>query len=110
MSSADPSDPIMLSALAHCIYCPRQCAPIHIEQTFTENVFTLRGQAVHRQVDIPGYEKNPFRGACRARVTGLVAALRPDRQMRCRRIRFRWLARSYARSHFKIFVVNLSGL
>lgn len=57
MTSNDPPDPIMLSALEHYIYCPRQCALIHIEQAFSENVFTLRGQAVHRQVDTPGFEK-----------------------------------------------------
>ena len=44
---------IPLSALQHYSYCPRQCALIHQEQTFTENVFTLRGQRVHERVDEP---------------------------------------------------------
>lgn len=44
----------MISALQHYSYCPRQCALIHQEQTFTENVFTLRGQRVHQRVDEPG--------------------------------------------------------
>lgn len=44
----------MISALQHYSYCPRQCALIHQEQTFTENVFTLRGQRVHKRVDEPG--------------------------------------------------------
>jgi CRISPR-associated exonuclease Cas4 len=52
----DSDSVIPISALQHYIYCPRQCALIHIEQAFSENVFTLRGQAVHRQVDTPGYE------------------------------------------------------
>lgn len=52
----DPPEPIMLSALQHYTYCPRQCALIHIEQAFAENVYTLRGQAVHQQVDTPGFE------------------------------------------------------
>jgi hypothetical protein len=43
MSEAD--DPIMLSALQHWSYCPRQCAPIHVEQVFDENIFTMRGNA-----------------------------------------------------------------
>lgn len=43
----------MLSALEHYSYCLRQCALIHIEQSFTENLFTLRGRAVHEQVDQP---------------------------------------------------------
>ena len=46
-------DPIMISALEHWSYCPRQCALIHIEQTFDENLHTLRGRAIHEQVDIP---------------------------------------------------------
>ena len=49
-------DPISLSALQHWCYCPRQCALIHVEQVFAENVFTLRGQAVHSTVDTPGLE------------------------------------------------------
>lgn len=52
----DDSDPIPLSALQHWAYCPRQCALIHQEQAFAENVHTLRGQAVHRTVDTPGLE------------------------------------------------------
>jgi CRISPR-associated exonuclease Cas4 len=46
-------DPLLLSALQHYSYCPRQCALIHQEQTFTENLFTLRGQRVHERVDQP---------------------------------------------------------
>ena len=49
-------DPIMLSALQHWCYCPRQCGLIHLEQAFAENVHTLRGQAVHAAVDTPGFE------------------------------------------------------
>ena len=49
-------DPIALSALQHWMYCPRQCALIHQEQAFAENVHTLRGQAVHKTVDTPGFE------------------------------------------------------
>lgn len=52
----DESDPIPLSALQHWCYCPRQCALIHVEQVFAENLYTLRGQAVHKQVDVPGVE------------------------------------------------------
>jgi len=49
----EPDDPIMISALEHWSYCPRQCALIHIEQTFDENLYTLRGRAVHKRVDEP---------------------------------------------------------
>lgn len=53
MSDDRTDDPIMISALEHWSYCPRQCALIHIEQTFDENLHTLRGRAIHEQVDIP---------------------------------------------------------
>lgn len=48
---------IPISALQHWSYCPRQCALIHVEQVFTENVHTARGRAVHRLVDEPGAER-----------------------------------------------------
>ena len=54
MSETD--DPIMLSALQHWSYCPRQCALIHLEQAFDENVHTMRGNAAHARVDEPGFE------------------------------------------------------
>lgn len=47
---------IPLSALQHWRYCPRQCGLIHLEQVFDENIYTLRGQAVHAKVDQPGVE------------------------------------------------------
>jgi CRISPR-associated exonuclease Cas4 len=49
-------DAVLLSALEHWSYCPRQCALIHLEQAFEENVHTRRGHAVHARVDMPGYE------------------------------------------------------
>jgi len=55
----DEPDPLPLSALQHWCYCPRQCALIHQEQAFAENVHTLRGQAVHARADTPGLEVRP---------------------------------------------------
>ncbi|MBY0577507.1 MAG: CRISPR-associated protein Cas4 [Burkholderiales bacterium] len=52
----EPQDPVMLSALQHWSYCPRQCGLIHLEQAFEENVHTMRGNAVHERVDEPGFE------------------------------------------------------
>ncbi len=49
-------EPIPISALQHWCYCPRQCALIHVEQVFADNLHTLRGQTVHQQVDRPGVE------------------------------------------------------
>ncbi len=54
---AHPADEIVvLSALQHWIYCPRQCGLIHLEQAFEDNIHTARGQALHHLVDTPGYE------------------------------------------------------
>jgi CRISPR-associated exonuclease Cas4 len=54
--TSEPVDPVPLSALQHWAYCPRQCALIHVEQVFEENLFTQRGQALHKRVDDPGCE------------------------------------------------------
>lgn len=50
MYQHDNTEPIMVSAIEHFSYCPRQCALIHLEQTFDENLYTLRGRAVHEVV------------------------------------------------------------
>lgn len=42
---------IPISALAHWAFCPRRVALIHVEQTFDENVFTVRGRAIHERAD-----------------------------------------------------------
>lgn len=50
------NDLIMLSALQHYHYCPRQCALIHIEQAWSENIFTAEGRVMHEKVDTAKYE------------------------------------------------------
>lgn len=42
---------VPISALEHWSYCPRQCALIHVEQTYEENLFTVRGRIAHERVD-----------------------------------------------------------
>ncbi len=42
---------VMLSALEHFEYCPRQCGLIHLEQTFTEDGSTTRGSLAHERVN-----------------------------------------------------------
>lgn len=59
-------DPLVLSALQHWAYCPRQCGLIHLEQAFDDNVHTLRGNAVHAQADQPGMEIRKGRRVDRA--------------------------------------------
>ena len=42
---------IPLSALQHYAFCPRQCALIHNEQMWVENLLTAQGRALHERVD-----------------------------------------------------------
>ncbi|MCF8056918.1 MAG: CRISPR-associated protein Cas4 [Desulfocapsa sp.] len=46
----------MISALQHILFCPRQCALIHIEQQWTENRFTAEGKILHERVHSTGSE------------------------------------------------------
>jgi len=49
-----PEDEVVqISALQHYSYCPRQCALIHVEQVFDENLYTLRGRRLHENADVP---------------------------------------------------------
>lgn len=43
-------DLLMLSALQHFLFCPRQCALIHIEQLWLENRLTAEGRILHERV------------------------------------------------------------
>jgi CRISPR-associated exonuclease Cas4 len=50
MSYAE-DDLLQLSSLQHFMFCSRQCALIHIEQVWSENVFTAEGRIMHDKVD-----------------------------------------------------------
>ncbi|MBI5590865.1 MAG: CRISPR-associated protein Cas4 [Deltaproteobacteria bacterium] len=47
----DEDDLLPLSALQHLLFCDRQCALIHIEQVWVENVYTAEGRIMHERVD-----------------------------------------------------------
>jgi len=49
--SEERDEEVLISAIEHFSYCARQCALIHVEQTFEENVFTMRGEIAHERVD-----------------------------------------------------------
>jgi CRISPR-associated exonuclease Cas4 len=40
-----------ISALQHLLFCPRQCALIHVEQQWAENALTVTGRQLHEKVD-----------------------------------------------------------
>ncbi len=68
--SEDVSEPeVLISALEHYSYCPRQCALIHVEQTFDENVYTIKGQLMHQRVD--SGDDSPNRGTATDRAIPL---------------------------------------
>jgi len=43
-------DLLSLSGLQHLLFCERQCALIHIEQVWVENLFTAEGRIMHERV------------------------------------------------------------
>lgn len=47
---------VQLSALQHIVFCERQCALIHIEQVWSENLFTAEGRILHDKVDTANRE------------------------------------------------------
>jgi CRISPR-associated exonuclease Cas4 len=51
------SDLIPLSALQHHLFCPRQCALIHVEQAWAENRLTAEGRVLHEATSEIGAEK-----------------------------------------------------
>lgn len=46
----DDLEPIMISALNHYLFCPRRCCLVHVEQVWSENIYTMRGNDVHENV------------------------------------------------------------
>lgn len=64
---------IQLSALQHFIFCERQCALIHIEQLWNENLFTAEGRIMHDKVDTANRES---RGNVRIEYSVPIRSLR----------------------------------
>lgn len=46
-----PSIVVQISAIEHHEYCPRQCALIHVDGVWSDNVHTVSGSRAHRRVD-----------------------------------------------------------
>lgn len=44
------SEYLLLSGIQHLRFCPRQCALIHVEQLWSENVLTADGRVLHDKV------------------------------------------------------------
>jgi CRISPR-associated exonuclease Cas4 len=56
-------DLLPLSALQHFLFCERQCALIHIEQLWTENLYTIEGELLHARAHSGSRETRPGRKA-----------------------------------------------
>ncbi|MFZ5623846.1 MAG: CRISPR-associated protein Cas4 [Gemmatimonadota bacterium] len=54
--AAADDDFLPLSALQHLLFCERQCALIHIEGLWAENVLTVEGRQLHERADERGSE------------------------------------------------------
>jgi CRISPR-associated exonuclease Cas4 len=50
---------IPLSALQHYLFCPRQCALIHVEGLWAEDGATAEGRLLHERVDAGRGERRP---------------------------------------------------
>ena len=66
-------DLIPLSALQHLLFCERQCALIHIEQIWAENLFTAEGRIMHERVHTADRES---RGSIRIEYSMWLRSLR----------------------------------
>lgn len=44
---------VWVSSIEHYSYCARQCALIHIEHIFEDNIYTLEGKNAHDNIDVP---------------------------------------------------------
>ncbi|MCB1634853.1 MAG: CRISPR-associated protein Cas4 [Xanthomonadales bacterium] len=53
----DDLDLIPISALQHFLYCPRQCALIHVEQLWADSRHTAEGHLLHERADKPQVER-----------------------------------------------------
>lgn len=53
------SDLLPISALQHLLFCPRQCALIHIERAWAENRWTAEGRVLHERAHTPQAERRP---------------------------------------------------
>lgn len=60
MPAEDAEDGLIpLSALQHFLFCPRQCALIHVERLWSDNVATAEGHLLHERVDAGGAQSRP---------------------------------------------------
>lgn len=57
---------VLISAIEHFSYCPRQCALIHCDGIWSDNAHTIRGKRSHRRVDSGQHRKERGRKILRS--------------------------------------------
>lgn len=70
------SELLPVSALQHLLFCERQCALIHLEGIWDENLFTAEGRLLHQRVDESGtFSRQDIRVCHGLRLRSLVLGL-----------------------------------
>lgn len=53
----DEADYLMVSGVQHFLFCRRQWALIHVEQEWSENTLTYKGEQLHERADDPQFHE-----------------------------------------------------
>lgn len=61
-----PDIVVPISAIEHHVYCPRQCALIHVDGVWADNQHTVRGSRAHRRVDSGAHRRERGKQVLRA--------------------------------------------
>lgn len=57
VSGCDTEPVVLISAIEHFAYCPRQCALIYCDGMWSDNAHTVHGKRAHRRVDSGQHRK-----------------------------------------------------
>ncbi len=57
---------VLISAIEHFAYCPRQCALIHCDGVWSDNAHTVKGARAHRRVDSGRHRRERGRDVLRS--------------------------------------------
>ena len=66
LKSFDRKTVVLISAIEHYAYCPRQCALIHCDGVWNDNPHTVKGERAHRRVDSGAHRQERGRRVLRA--------------------------------------------
>ena len=96
-------DLLPLSGLQHLLFCERQCALIHIEQAWAENLFTAEGRIMHERVHKEGRES---RGDVRIEYATPLRSIRLGLIAKADVVEFHWDTDDYSNDAWRPFPVE----